>query len=100
MRPPNAFRNSVFEASKLVSPVNEALLPPSRKKCENDQGVFFCDRFYAISSGHIAVAIYLGVHNHYSQLSYFGELFRVTGTVTVIIFPVINHITVMSPLQL
>ena len=30
----------------------------------------------------------------------FGELIRVTVTVTVIIFPVINYITVMSPLQL
>ena len=45
---------------------------------------------------------YHSVHNHYSQLSYFWELIRitVTVTVTVIIFPGINYITVMSPLQL
>ena len=43
---------------------------------------------------------YHGVHNDYSQLSYFGELIRVTVTVTVIIFPAISYIIVMGPLQL
>ena len=43
---------------------------------------------------------YHGVHNDYSQLSDFWELIRVTVadtvTVTVIIFPVINYMTVTS----
>ena len=40
------------------------------------------------------------VHNDCSHLSYFWEIVRVTVTVAVIIFPVLNYITVMSPLQL
>ena len=47
--------------------------------------------------------MYLSGLNHYSQLSDFWEiLIRITVTVTVtgIIFPRINYITVMSPLQL
>ena len=52
----------------------------------------------AISNHGLETTVYHGVHNDYSQLSYFWELIRVT--VTVVIFPVINYITVMSPLQL
>ena len=43
--------------------------------------------------------LYLWGLNHYSQLSDFWELIRIKVTVTVIIFPGINYITVMSPLQ-
>ena len=57
----------------------------------------WCSRIFATAT---CLPAYLGVHNHYSQLSYFWESIRVTVTVTAIIFPVMNYITVMSPLQL
>ena len=47
-------------------------------------------KFLALGLGVVLYLPDLGIHNSYSQLSYFRALIRITVTVTVIIFPGIN----------